>query len=183
MTVINNLRKQMQKTVDHLQNELGTLRTGRANPALLDRVTVNYYGTETPLSQMAAINAPEARLINITPYDKTVIDAIEKAIIDSDLGLAPSNDGKMIRLNLPMLTEENRKELTKVAKKMGEDQKIALRNERRSAIDELKKMEKEKEITEDDLKGYEKDVQDVIDEFVKKIDEVVEAKMADIMEV
>lgn len=183
MTIITELKQKMEKTIDYLNTELGTLRTGRAHPSLLDRITVNYYGTETPLSQMAAINVPESRLINIQPYDKSVIDAIEKAIVSSDLGLAPSNDGKIIRLNLPMLTEENRRDLTKIAKKMGEEAKVALRNERRNANDELKKAEKAKEITEDDLKGYEKDVQDVTDDFVKRVDDIVDAKMTDIMEV
>lgn len=181
--VHKQMEQKMDRTIEFLKQELQSLRTGRANPALLDRIVVNYYGTDTPLNQLATISAPEARMLVIQPYDKSSMGAIEKAILTSDLSLNPNNDGKVIRLNLPMLTEENRRELTKVAKKIGEEQKVAIRNERRSSNDILKKMEKDKECTEDELKQYEKIVQDITDQYIKQIDEVVEAKMTEIMEV
>lgn len=181
--VHQQLEQQMKKTIEHLKTELGSLRAGRANPAILDRIVVNYYGTDTPLNQIASVSAPEARLLTIQPYDKSAIGAIEKAILTSDLSLNPSNDGKLIRLNLPMLTEENRRDLTKIAKKLGEDTKVTIRNERRTANDLLKKMEKEKEITEDELKGYEKTVQEITDKHISQIDETVTEKTKEIMEV
>lgn len=177
------LTQQMERSLDFLKGELASLRTGRAHPSLLDRIVINYYGTDTPLSQLSSISAPEARMLMITPYDKNAIGMIEKAILSSDLSINPNNDGKVIRLNLPMLTEENRRELTKVAKRMGEEAKIAVRNSRRSANDEIKKAQKDAEITEDDVKLYEKDVQNITDEFIERIDKMVEEKMDDIMEV
>lgn len=182
-TVHQQLEQKMQKTIEHLKTELSSLRAGRANPAILDRIVVNYYGTDTPLNQIASVSAPEARLLTIQPYDKSAIAAIEKAILTSDLSLNPSNDGKLIRLNLPMLTEENRRDLTKIAKKMGEDTKVTIRNERRTANDLLKKMEKDKEITEDELKSFEKTVQDITDKHISLIDETVNEKTKEIMEV
>ncbi len=158
----SDLKKQMDKNVDHLKKELHSIRAGRANPGILDRITIDYYGTMTPLNQMATITAPEARLITISPYDKSVLSEIEKAIINSDLNLNPNNDGKIIRLHLPMLTEENRKELTKLVKKLGEDTKVSMRNERRHANDQLKKLEKSSEITEDDLQDGEKEVRQAV---------------------
>lgn len=183
ISVHNQMEQRMGRTIEFLKQELQSLRTGRANPAILDRITVNYYGTDTPLNQLATISAPEARMIVIQPYDKSSMAAIEKAILTSDLSLNPNNDGKVIRLNLPMLTEENRRDLTKVAKKIGEEQKIAIRNERRTTNDILKKMEKDKECTEDELKQYEKLVQEITDQHIKDIDEIVDAKMTEIMEV
>ncbi len=177
------LKKQMDKNIEHFQKELHSIRAGRANPGILDRVMVDYYGTLTPVNQLATVTAPEARLITISPYDKTAIAEIEKAIINSDLNLNPSNDGKLIRLNLPMLTEENRKELTKVVKKLGEETKVSIRNERRTANDELKKLEKESEITEDDLAKGEKRVQEVTDNHTKLVDEMIKEKIEEIMEV
>ncbi len=179
----SDLKKQMDKNVEHLKKELHSLRAGRANPGILDRVMVDYYGTLTPLNQMATITAPEARLITISPYDKSVLAEIEKAIINSDLNLHPNNDGKIIRLNLPMLTEENRMELTKLVKKYGEEAKISMRNERRTANDQLKKLEKSSEITEDDLADGEKEVQEITDRHTDLVDEMVKEKIDEIMEV
>lgn len=173
----------MEKSIEHLKNELSSLKAGRANPAILDRIVVSMYGTEMPLNQMASISAPESRLLTITPYDKSAISAIEKAILHSDLSLNPSNDGKMIRLNLPMLTEENRRDLTKIAKKLGEEGKIAIRNERRTSNEALKKLQKDGECTEDELKIFEKEVQDITDEHIRIIDQMVEHKTKEIMEV
>lgn len=181
--VHQELEQKMKKTIDHMKTELGSLRAGRANPAILDRIVVNYYGTETPLNQIASVSAPEARLITIQPYDKSAISSIEKAILTSDLSINPSNDGKIIRLNLPMLTEENRRDLTKIAKKLAEESKITLRNERRTANDALKKMEKDKECTEDELKQFEKTVQEITDKYITLIDETLTEKTKEIMEV
>lgn len=177
------MEKRMERSIEFLKQELSSLRTGRANPAILDRIVVNYYGTDTPLKQLATISAPEPRSLAIQPYDKSSIGAIEKAILTSDLSINPNNDGKVIRLNLPMLTEENRIELTRVAKKIGEEQKVAIRNERRNTNDSIRKLEKDKEITEDEMHQYEKTVQDITDKFVQQIDDVVEAKTKEIMEV
>ncbi|NMB03870.1 MAG: ribosome recycling factor [Tissierellia bacterium] len=181
--VHKQMEEKMVRTMEYLKQELHSLRTGRANPSLLDRIVVNYYGTDTPLNQLATVSAPESRMLMIQPYDKSAMSAIEKAILTSDLSLNPNNDGKVIRLNLPMLTEENRRDLTKVAKKIGEDQKVAIRNERRAANDILKKMEKDKECTEDELKQYEKIVQEITDKYIKEIDETIDAKTVEIMEV
>ncbi len=177
------LKEQMDKNIEHLKKELHSLRAGRANPGILDRITVDYYGTMTPLNQMATITAPEARLITISPYDKSVMSEIEKAIINSDLNLNPSNDGKIIRLHLPMLTEENRKELTKLVKKYGEEAKVSMRNERRQSNDKLKKLEKSSDITEDDLVSAEKKVQEITDKHTDLVDVIVKEKIAEIMEV
>ncbi len=181
--VQNQLTEKMEKTIRVLKDELHSIRAGKANPLILDRITVEYYGAETPLKQLAAISVPEPRMIQIQPYDATVLGDIEKAIQMSDLGLNPANDGKMIRLTIPMLTEERRKELTKLVKKTGEDAKVALRNERREANDKFKKLNKSKEITDDELKGYEDDVQKATDKFVKMIDDLVSQKEAEVMEV
>lgn len=181
--VHDHLESQLQKSIDFLAREMQSVRAGRATPALLDRIRVNYYGTDTPLNQMANISAPEARLLTIQPYDKSMISLIEKAIQTSDLGINPSNDGKVIRLAIPMLTEENRRELTKLIKKMGEETKVAARNERRVANDALKKQLKESLIREDEQKWMEEEVQNAIDDTVKKIDEMVEEKIKEIMEV
>lgn len=177
------MHEKMEKTIRVLKDELHSIRAGRANPVLLDQITVEYYGAVTPLKQLAAISVPEPRLLQIQPYDATVLSEIEKAINMSDLGLNPQNDGKLIRLSIPMLTEDRRKELTKLVKKTGEDAKIALRNERREANDKFKKMNKAKEITDDELKSYEEDVQKTTDKFVKMIDELVVQKEAEVMEV
>ena len=158
-------------------------RTGRASVSLLDDVRVDYYGTPTPLNQVGTVAVPEPRLITIQPWEKNLIPEIEKAILKSDLGLNPSSDGQIVRIAIPALTEERRKEMAKLAKSIGENAKISVRNTRRDANDLLKQMEKDKEISEDELKRGEKDVQELTDEFVNKIDEVVAAKEKEIMEI
>lgn len=182
-TVMNELNTKMARTIEVLKEELNTIRAGKANPKILDKISVEYYGVSTPLNQVASISVPEPRMIVIQPYDSSLISEIEKMIMVSDLGLNPSNDGKLIRLAIPMLTEERRKDLTKVAKKAGENSKIAIRNERRHAIDQLKKLHKDGDLTEDDIKKAEKDVQDAIDKQIKAIDEVIAAKEKDILAV
>ena len=177
------LQEKMEKTLNVLKDELNHIRAGRANPLILDKVRVEYYGAETPIKQLASISVPEPRIIQIQPYDGSILKDIEKAIQIADLGINPSNDGKVIRLIIPMLTEERRKDLVKTVKKLGEDSKVALRNERRDAIDHLKKMEKGKEISEDELTSAEKEVQKMIDEQVMKIDAVIAKKSEEIMEV
>ena len=152
-------KEKMHKAAQNLQRELGQIRAGRANASLLDRITVNYYGVPTPLNQMASIQIPEARILMITPFDKSILQDVEKAIMTSDIGISPTNDGNVIRLVIPQLTEERRKELAKDVKKEAENAKIAVRNIRRDAIDEYKKQQKNGDITEDDLRGLEKEVQ------------------------
>ncbi len=181
--VHDEMKSKMEKTLHVLKDELSSVRAGRANPHILDRVMVSYYGTDTPLKQMANISAPEPRLIQIQPYDVSVISDIERAIQMADLGVNPSNDGKLIRIAMPILTEERRKELVKMVKRMAEDSKVALRNERRHAIDALKKMNKDNLLTEDDLTRAEKEVQETIDDYTKKVDQALEEKEKDIMEV
>ena len=178
-----DLEVKMTKTISVLKEEFHTIRAGKANPTLLDRVVVEYYGSPTPLNQLAAVAAPEPRMLTITPYDVTSIQAIEKGIMIADLGLNPSNDGKMIRLAIPMLTEERRKELSKTAKKIGEESKVALRNERRHANDEIKKMQKSGELTDDDVKAAEADVQKLTDKHIKMIDELTSMKEKEILAV
>lgn len=181
--VIGKSRSAMGKNIEALKKDLAKVRTGRASTALLDDVQVDYYGTPTPLNQVGTLMVPEPRLITIQPWEKKLIPEIEKAILKSDLGLNPSSDGNLVRIAFPPLTEERRKEMGKVVRRMGEEGKIALRNARRDANDTLKKLEKEKEISEDDLKRGEKEVQDLTDEFVKKVDEIVAAKEKEIMEI
>lgn len=175
--------KKMEKTLTVLKEELGSIRAGRANPKLLDKLTVNYYGTPTPINQLANIQVPEARQIVIQPWDSKTLNDIIKAIQMSDLGINPNNDGKVIRLIFPPLTEERRLELTKEVKKLGENSKVAIRQIRRDAVDNYKKSEKAKEITEDDLKTAEKDIQKFTDDYIEKIDKIVETKIQEIMEV
>ncbi len=183
LKVHKEMKQSMEKTLNVLKEDLNTVRAGRANPSMLDKVKVEYYGAITPLNQLASVTAPEPRLINVQPYDATSLQAIEKAIISADLGLNPSNDGKIIRINIPQLTEERRKDLVKLVKKMAEEAKVAIRNERRNANDELKKMEKNNEITEDDLKDGLDTVQEITDGYIDKIDELVKHKEAEILEV
>lgn len=183
MDIHKEMKSKMDKTIEVLKEDLNGVRAGRANPSMLDKINIEYYGVQTPLNQMASVTAPEPRLINIQPYDATTIQAIEKAILTSDLGLNPSNDGKLIRLNIPQLTEERRKDLVKVVKKICEDSKIVIRNERRNVNDELKKLEKNSEITEDDLKDDLEKVQDITNSYIEKIDELFELKEKEILEV
>lgn len=181
--VHQNLEEKMEKTVSVLKEDLGVIRAGRANPALLDKIVVDYYDTPTPLKQIAGISAPEPRLILISPYDKSAIKDIEKAILVSDMGFNPSNDGNQIRIAIPQLTEERRKELTKLVAKTGENAKVALRNSRRDANDRLKKMEKDAELSEDDAKKAMDEVQKIIDKYTKEVDEIVDKKEKEVMEV
>lgn len=178
-----NLEERIKKTIEILKEDLNTVRAGRANPALLNKVVVDYYGSPTPLKNLTNISVPDPRTLMITPFDPKSLGDIEKAIEIANLGIAPSNDGKVIRLVIPQLTEERRKELAKTTKKMGEDRKVALRNLRRDANDDLKKQQKDGEITEDDLKKALDDVQKAIDNAVKEIDNIVAAKDKEIMEI
>lgn len=180
---MKKLNDKMTKTINVLDSDLAAVRAGRANPAVLDRVTVDYYGCPTPVNQMAAISVAEARILVITPWDKSTLIPIEKAIQASDVGINPINDGTVLRLTFPQLTEERRKELVKDIKKTGEESKVALRSIRRDVMDKFKTMKKNNEITEDDLKNCEKDVQNVTDKFVKKVDDMVAAKEAEIMSI
>ena len=173
----------MKKTVQVLETDLRSIRTGRASPALVERVMVDYYGSPTPLNQLAVISAPEPQLLTIRPYDPTSLSEIERAILRSDLGLTPSNDGKIIRLTIPSLTEERRKELVRQMNRRLEQAKVALRNIRREALDDLREFEKEKIIAEDDFYRGRDDLQDLIDKYVKQVDEVGERKAREIMQV
>ena len=181
--VLKEAKGGMNKAIESLKKELTKVRTGRASVSLLDDVRVDYYGTPTPLSQVGTLAVPEPRLITVQPWEKHLIPEIEKAIMKADLGLNPASDGQIIRLAIPALTEERRKEMAKLAKSFGENSKIAVRNNRRDANDMLKQMEKEKDITEDELKRGEKEVQDLTDNFVKQIDEIVAAKEKEVMEI
>jgi len=181
--VLKEARSSMEKAIKALKREISKVRTGRASVALLDEVRVDYYGTPTPLSQVATLSVPEPRMITVQPWEKNLIPEIEKAIHKSDLGLNPSSDGQLIRLPIPALTEERRKEMAKLVKRMGEDAKVSIRTARRDANETLKMLEKEKEITEDDLKSGEKDVQKTTDEYVQNVDEVVKTKEQELMEI
>ena len=179
----NKLQQQMEKTIEALKHEFSTIRAGRANAQMLDKIRVDYYGTPTPINQVGSISVPEPRTLMINPWDKSAMKDIETAIRNSDLGLNPTNDGEVRRLNVPALTEERRKELCKQAKKASEEFKVRLRNERRDANDKLKKLEKEGEITEDDLKKAQDNVQKMTDKYTKEVDVLLEVKEKDIMAV
>ena len=179
----NNAKTKMEKTKDVLRSDLMAIRAGRANPQLLDRITVDYYGTPTPLKNVANISAPEPRILQINPWDAKMVKDISRAIQASDLGLTPSNDGKVIRLMLPELTEERRKELTKLVRKTAEESKVAIRSIRRDAVDQVKKLKKNNEITEDDQKKAEEDIQKLTDAAIKDIDKIDAEKEKEIMEV
>jgi len=181
--VMDTARKGMEKAIEAQKKELQKVRTGRASVALLDDVQVDYYGTPTPLNQVGTLAVPEARLITIQPWEKNLIPEIEKAILKADLGLNPASDGQLVRISIPPLTEERRKEMVKLVRRMAEDTKVAIRNHRRDANEALKKLQKDKEITEDDQKRGEKEIQDLTDQFVKLADEVVEKKEKEIMEI
>ena len=180
-TVFKTTEEKMGKTVKHLTADYAALRAGRANPAVLDKIRVDYYGTPTPINQMAAVSVSEARILSIQPWDISTLHPIEKAIQASDIGINPQNDGRVIRLVFPQLTEERRKELCKDVKKMAEEARVAIRSIRRDGIDKVKKMEKASEITEDDLKDAEKKLQDFTDKFIKEIDKAADEKEKDIM--
>ncbi len=182
-TVLKEMEDRMSKAVATLKKDLATLRAGRATPALLDKIVVDYYGTPTPISQLANISAPEPRLLTIQPWDKSALKDIDKAIMQSDLGLTPTNDGSIIRIAIPPLTEERRKELVKVANKSGEEAKVAIRNIRRDANDELKKLEKSGAISEDESRRYQESVQKATDKYIGEVDKIVKEKEKDILEV
>ena len=181
--VYTEVENKMQKTIRALTSELGAIRAGRANPGVLDKIMVDYYGVPTPINQMAALSVSEARILVITPWDASSLRAIDKAIQTSDIGINPTDDGKSIRLVFPQLTEERRKELAKQVSKYGEEAKVAIRSIRRDALDKFKDMKKKSEITEDDLKICEKDMQDMTDKQCKEIDKIVSVKTKEIMEV
>ncbi len=181
--IFEDLNERMGKSIETLKREYSRLRTGRASISLLDGIRVSYYDTPTPLNQMASLAVPEPRLIVIQPWDKTAIGDIEKAILKSELGLTPMNDGKVIRIAIPPLTEERRKELVKVARKMAEDNKVAIRNIRRDANDMLKDLKTEKEITEDDLYRSQDEVQKITDDFISQVDELCMVKEKEILEI
>lgn len=181
--VLKTLDDKMAKSVEALKTDLGSIRAGRANPAILNKVMVDYYGTPTPLNQVANISAPEPRLITVQPWEKTMVKAVEKAIMTSDLGLTPNSDGVVIRLNVPQLTEERRKDLVKQVGKKAEEYRVTLRNMRRDANDAVKKMEKAKEITEDESKKAVDDIQKATDKKMKDLETIVANKEKEVMEV
>jgi len=181
--VIDQTKERMTKAIQALSRELSTIRAGRASSSLLDKITVDYYGSPTPINQIAGIATPEARLLTIQPYDKTALGDIEKAIQKSDLGITPTNDGSIIRIAIPALTEERRKELVKLVKKEAEEAKVGIRNIRRDSNEELKKLEKKNEITEDDLRGFSEDVQKLTDDHIVQIDQVAKDKEKEILSV
>lgn len=181
--VIKETEEKMKKSIGALEEEFNTLRTGRASPALFDKIRVEYYGNPTPINQVATISVPEARLVVIQPWDKAVIGEIEKAIQKSELSVNPNNDGKVIRISIPPLTEERRKEYVKVAKGMAEQSRVSIRNVRRDANDQLKKAEKSGDISEDELKRSEDEVQKLTDRFVEEVNSLLEAKEQEILEI
>lgn len=181
MAEIKEFKNRMIKTAEILSAQFDTVRAGRANAAVLDQIEVDYYGTPTPIRQIASISSPDARTLLIQPWDGSTLKLIEKAILTSELGINPQNDGRVIRLVFPQLTEERRKDLTKQVKKYAEDSKVAVRNIRREAVDSFKKQQKKSEITEDDLKKAEKDIQDLTDKYIKKIDDLCAEKVKELM--
>ena len=181
--VLSDLRRELDRTIDAFRGELAHVRTGRASAALLEGISVDYYGTRTPLNQLATVTVPEVRLLVVQPYDPSAIAEIERAILRSDLGLVPINDGKIIRVPIPELTEERRRELVKHLRKVAEKFRVSLRSHRRDSMDLLKAMEKEKEISEDELRRAEEKVQHVVKEFGSHLEKVLQAKEAEVMEV
>lgn len=181
--ILSDADDRMSKSIEHLKTDLASMRAGRANPAMLDKIMVDYYGEFMPINQLANITVPEARLIVIQPWDKTSVPQIEKAILRSDLGVNPNNDGNVIRIAIPQLTEERRKDIVKVVKQKAEDAKIAIRNIRREANDMLKASEKDKLISEDENKKAMDDIQEITDKFIKNVDLILQVKEKDIMEV
>jgi ribosome recycling factor len=181
--VIQELKKEMERTTAVLRRDLSRTRTGRATTALLEGIVVDYYGTRTPLNQLAGLSAPEPRLLIVQPYDKSALPQIERAVLQSDLGLVPQNDGKIIRIPIPELTEERRRELVKHIRKLAEEYRVSIRNHRRDAIDMLKVLEKDKEITEDDHRRANEKIQVITDEYIQKVDQILKVKEHEIMEV
>ena len=183
MSEYQEFEKKMKKTCEALESQFATIRAGRANAAVLDQITVDYYGSPTPINQVASIATPDARSLLIQPWDASILKGIEKSILTSDLGIHPQNDGRMIRLVFPPLTEERRNELVKQTKKYGEEAKVAVRNIRRDAIEKFKKQQKASEITEDDYKNVEKDIQKLTDDFTKEIEKIMAAKEKELKEI
>ncbi|MCZ2257033.1 ribosome recycling factor [Sporosarcina sp. G11-34] len=181
--IMNQAQERMDNAIGAYSRELASIRAGRANASLLDRIMVEYYGAPTPLNQMAGISVPEARLIAIQPYDKTTLGDIEKAIMKSDIGITPSNDGTIIRLAIPALTEDRRKEIVKTVKKEAEESKVVIRNVRRDANEDFKKLEKDSAITEDDLRRSGEEIQKLTDSYIKKIDDIAKVKEDEILEI
>ncbi len=182
-TIFATAEEKMNKSVNNLISEFAAIRAGRANPGVLDKLSVDYYGSPTPINQVAAVSVPDPRTLMIAPWDKSVLKEIEKAILTSDIGINPQNDGATLGLIFATMTEERRKELTRDIAKMGEDCKVAIRSIRRDAMDKIKDMKKKSEITEDDQKNGEKKMQDITDRFVREIDKLTEAKQKEIMEI
>ena len=180
---VKEFDEKMQKSIASVASEFAAVRAGRANPAVLDKLTVDYYGTPTPIPQIGSVSVPEPRTLLIQPWDASVLKQVEKAILASDLGITPTNDGKCIRLSFPQLTEERRRDLTKQVKKLGEDGKVAVRNIRRDALDKFKAMKKKSEITEDDLKSIEDEIQKITDKNCKEIDVMTEKKEKELLEI
>lgn len=181
--IINQCEEKMLKTIEALKKEFATIRTGKANPAVLNGVTVEYYGSAMPINQIASVSAPEPQMLVIKPYDKSILKAIEKAILTADLGFNPQNDGELVRISIPALTEQTRKELVKKAKKIAEDNKVAVRNIRRDAMDQLKKLEKDSLISEDELKRHGDSVQKLTDKYIENVDKSLSEKEKDIMSI
>lgn len=179
--IISKADEKMKKSISVLKSDLSTLKAGRANPTMLDRIEVEYYGSMVPVNQVSNISAPEPRVLMITPWEKSTLKDIEKAILKSDLGINPSNDGSVIRLVVPELTEETRRNLVKTVKKYGEDTKIAIRSIRRDANDKIKALKKDSDLSEDEMKKSEEDIQKITDAYVKEVDKVIEAKEKEIM--
>ena len=179
----NQIKEKMSKTIDNLKEKLSEVRAGRANPAILNKVKIDYYGTPTPINQVAGVSVPEARMIVIQPWDVSVLKEIEKAILASEIGINPNNDGKVIRLVFPELTEERRKDIVKDIRKYAEEAKVAIRNSRREGIDKAKSMQKEGEITEDDLKQAENEIQKITDKNIEEIDKILQAKEHEIISI
>lgn len=181
--VFSNAETKMNKSLNNLSQEFASIRAGRANPGVLDRLSVDYYGSPTPINQVAAVSVPEPRVLQIAPWDKSTLHLIERAILTSDIGINPQNDGSSLRLIFPPMTEERRRELTKEIGKLAEECKVAVRSIRRDAMDKLKDKKKKSEITEDDLKSAEKKMQDLTDRFIKETDKMAESKQKEIMEI
>ena len=181
--VMNQAKERMDNAIGAYTRELASIRAGRANASLLDRITVDYYGTPTPINQMAGISVPEARLLVIQPYDKTTLGDIEKALLKSDIGITPSNDGTVIRLAIPLMTEDRRKEIVKIVKKEAENSKVVIRNVRRDGNEDFKKLEKNGEITEDELHRSGDEIQKITDSYIKQIDDIAKSKEDEIMEI
>ncbi len=182
-TILHDAEERMKKSIEHFKHEMSTIRTGRATPSLLDMVKVDYYGTKTPLNQIGSVSAPEPRMLLVQPWDKNALAPIEKAIMEADLGLNPSNDGNVVRIPIPELSGERRRDLVKLVKKMAEDSRVSVRNIRRDVNDDIKKLEKNHEISEDQMKDALDDVQELTNKYIKEVDTLLDEKEKEILEV